>query len=192
MQFEHAFELVGTPTAVIEVFENVPLVAGFLPGASVGERREDGSYPGQLQVTFGPKRLNFKGSLVNTVQREALAGTLRGQAGADVRGAKMAVSMRYQLSATAYGTRVELVSEAELTGILAEFARTGGVVLTQALLDEFAKHLSEHMRAQQATVPDGIDPTPSPQPVKTRPLSVWRLLWQVIKSALGRRSREGG
>lgn len=190
MQFEHAFELVGTPTAVIGVFENVPLVAGFLPGASVGERREDGSYPGQLQVTFGPKRLNFKGSLVNTVQREALAGTLTGQASADVRGAKMAVSMRYQLSATAQGTRVELVSEAELTGILAEFARTGGVAITQALLDEFAKHFSVHMQAQQTPVPDGVAaPLPS-EPVKAAPLSVWRLLWQVLKSAFSRRSRE--
>ena len=80
MKFENAFELAGGPDEVIAVFEDGPLLAGFLPGASVGERKEDGSYPGLLTVSFGPKRLNFKGTLTNTVQREQLAGELDGQA----------------------------------------------------------------------------------------------------------------
>ena len=190
MQFENAFELGGAPAEVIAVFEDVPLMASFLPGASVGERKEDGSYPGLLTVSFGPKRLNFKGTLTNTVQREQLAGELDGHASADVRGAKMMVSMRYRLSPAAAGTRVDLVSEAELTGILAEFARTGGVVVTQALLDEFAKNFSAHMHATRAPLAAGAPaeaPRQSPQA-----LSGFALLLKILKNAFSRRARPGG
>lgn len=189
MRFDNAFELAGTPEQVIAVFEDVPLVASFLPGASVGERREDGSYPGQLTVAFGPKRLAFKGSLANEVDRAGLAGELTGQASADVRGAKMAVNMRYQLAPAAGGTRVTLVSEAELTGILAEFARTGGVVVTQALLDEFAKNFSAHMRAQAAPQPANAPEAPRPVPAPAQALSAFALLLQILKNVFTRRPR---
>ena len=186
MQFESTLELAGAPAEVIAVFEDVPLLASFLPGASVGERKEDGSYPGQLTVAFGPKRLAFKGSLTNTVQREQLAGELAGRASADVRGAKMMVSMRYKLSPAAGGTRVDLVSEAELTGILAEFANTGGVVVTQALLDEFAKNFSAHMRATSGPQAPGAAEAAPPQPAQA--LSVFALLWQILKNLFSRRA----
>ena len=189
MKFENAFELAGGPDEVIAVFENVPVLAGFLPGASVGERKEDGSYPGLLTVSFGPKRLNFKGTLTNTVQREQLAGELDGQASADVRGAKLMVNMRYQLRPAAGGTRVDLVSEAELTGILAEFARTGGVVVTQALLDEFAKNFSAHMQAMRAPAQDGAPDMPRQAP---QTLSAFALLLKIFKNAFSRRPRPGG
>jgi len=190
MQFDNAFELAGTPEQVIAVFEDVPLVASFLPGASVGERREDGSYPGQLTVAFGPKRLAFKGSLTNAVDRAKLAGELTGQASADVRGAKMAVNMRYKLAPAAAGTRVELVSEAELTGILAEFARTGGVVVTQALLDEFAKNFSAHMEASRA--PQAAGAAAEAAPRQSPPaLSAFALLMKILKNTFSRRARPG-
>jgi len=148
-----------------------------------------GSYPGLLTVSFGPKRLNFKGTLTNTVQRDQLTGELDGQASADVRGAKMLVSMRYRLSPAAGGTRVDLVSEAELTGMLAEFARTGGVVVTQALLDEFAKNFSAHMQAVRAGPHAGA---PATQRQAPQALSAFGLLLKILKNAISRRPRPGG
>ena len=39
-------------------------------------------------------------------------------------------------------TQVKLVSEAQLSGLLAEFAKTGGVALTNAILAEFTRRFS--------------------------------------------------
>lgn len=180
MEFRNSFTVEGSPADVIAVFGDTPLVAGFLPGASVGERRDDGSHPGVLAVSFGPKRLNFKGSLVNDARPQELAGTLTGQASSDVRGAKMAVTLDYRLSAAPGGTRVDTVAEAELTGVLAEFARTGGAVVTQALLDAFAQRLSAHMRA---TRPAAVADTAAP-------LSGLGLLLRILKSMFVRRRRD--
>jgi carbon monoxide dehydrogenase subunit G len=161
MHFETRFSLSGTPQAVIEKFADVPLMASFLPGASVEPPAEDGSYPATLVASFGPKRLAFKGLLRNSVDREALRGSLSGQASADVRGARMAVTMTYSLAPAATTgpprTEVLLASEAQLTGVLAEFAKAGGVIVAEALIAEFARRFSTYMDAP--TVPRDAAPT---------------------------------
>jgi uncharacterized protein len=183
MRFDNSFEVAGAPSEVITLFENLPLMTGFLPGASVGERNPDGSYPATLVVSFGPKRIAFRGTVTSHADTAALSGTVDGHASADIRGAKMSVSMHYQLAPSAAGTQVTLVSEAEMTGMLAEFARTGGVAITSALLAEFAGNFSAHVRAlQHPPAPDG-PPAPAP-PAAAGSLSVFKLLRQMLKSAL--------
>lgn len=197
MQFDNRFEVAGTPSEVIALFQDLPLTASFLPGASVGERNADGSYPATLTVAFGPKKIAFKGNLTNEVDVAKLAGKVVGHASADLRGAKMSVTMDYQLAPAPAGTEVTLVSEAEMTGMLAEFAKTGGVIVTQALLAEFAGRFSAHVRAMQPVVAApggdaaasmdgvavGVAPAPAPAPAP-QALSVFALLLQIIKSAL--------
>lgn len=163
MHFETRFQVAGTPETVVEQFSNVPLMASFLPGASVEAPATDGSYPATLIATFGPKKIAFKGTLTNRVDEESLSGTLSGKASADVRGARMAVTMNYQLAPaetpstgvsgvdpTSARTDVRLESDAQLTGVLAEFAKAGGVIVAEALIAEFARRFSAHVEATAA------------------------------------------
>ena len=182
MRFDNEFDVAGTPPEVIALFDDLPLMASFLPGASVGEANPDGTWPATLVVAFGPKRIAFKGKLTNDVDRPNLAGMVTGNASADMRGAKMSVTMNYRLAQCPAGTRVTLVSEAEMTGILAEFARTGGVVLTNALLAEFAGRFSAHVAARRPQLA-GTLPAAAPL-AAAEALPAGALLAQVVKSAL--------
>lgn len=179
MRFDNTFEVAGTPAQVIALFENLPLMASFLPGASLGERHSDGSYPATLVLSFGPKRLTFKGALTAEVDPVHCCGKVVGHASADLRGAKMSVQMNYQLVEAASGTRVTLLSQAEMTGVLAEFAMAGGTVVTQALLAEFAQRLSTHVRSLQTDV-SGTEIATTPQT-----LSAFSLLLRIIQTAMG-------
>ena len=170
MQFENEFDVAADPSQVIGKMDNLPLLASFLPGASVGPVNPDGSYPGTLVVSFGPKRIAFKGTVTHRVDRANLSGVLSGSASADVRGAKMAVTMDYRLveCAGASGqpaTRVKFVSQAQLTGVLAEFAKTGGVVLTNAILAEFARRFSMQFEQAQFELGQFVQPGASAAPV---------------------------
>ena len=182
MRFDNEFEVAGTPPEVITLFDDLPLMASFLPGASVGEANADATWPATLVVAFGPKRIAFKGKLTNEVDRPNLAGKVAGNASADMRGAKMSVTMSYRLAPCPAGTRVMLVSEAEMTGMLAEFARTGGVVVTNALLAEFASRFSAHVAAQRQPATGSLPPAAPPAAAEA--LSAGALLVQVVKSAL--------
>ena len=162
MEFKNEFLLLGTPDEVLLKFADVALMASFLPGASVGPVQPDGTYPTTLTVSFGPKRLNFKGSLLQRVLHEEHAGELSGTATGDVRGTRMAVKLRYSLHEggllnNRIVTRVDMVSNAQLTGVLAEFARTGGAVVTQALLSEFSRRFGEHMTSDPAVAAPALD-----------------------------------
>ena len=181
MRFDNEFEVAGTPPEVIALFDDLPLMAGFLPGASVGEANEDGTWPATLVVAFGPKRIAFKGKLTNEVDRPNLSGMVTGNASADMRGAKMSVTMNYRLAPCPAGTLVTLVSEAEMTGMLAEFARTGGVVVTNALLAEFAGRFSAHVASTRPTEAGALPMSAAPQ---AEALSAGALLLQVAKSAI--------
>ena len=196
MRFENEFEVAGRPAEVIEKLGDLPLMASFLPGASVGPVNPDGSFPGTLVVSFGPKRIAFKGSITNRVDRASRTGVLSGSASADVRGAKMAVTMNYSLEECAPSvpprTRVKFVSEAELTGVLAEFAKTGGVIVTNAILAEFARRFSAQFEpigdaaTPRASAPDALSATSlaaeicksALRAVRNFPGKVWRALAQ--------------
>ena len=178
MRYEHAFEVAGRPAEVIEKFADLPSLAEHLPGASVGPANADGSHPGTLVVSFGPKRIAFKGTVINRVDRAGLCGVLSGTASADVRGTRMAVTMNYTLAESEErpgGTKVRLDSEAQLTGVLAEFAKTGGVIVANAVLAEFAKSFS----AQFVPAPAGAAPPPA---ARAEALSAASLGGHVVRS----------
>jgi len=184
MRFETQFHVPGSPADVIGQFADVPTMAGYLPGASVGPANADGSFPATLVVSFGPKRIAFKGTITNQVDVAARTGVLRGTASADMRAARMAVTMNYTLGDDAAGTRVAIVSEAELTGVLAEFAKTGGVPVTEALLAEFARRLAAAQEVAPAAAGQPVAPAG-----EAAALSAPRLLWQMFTSMLRRWTR---
>ncbi len=179
MHFENRFTVTGTPQAVALQFADVPLMASFLPGASVEAPRADGSFPATLVASFGPKKIAFKGTLTNQVDHKELTGVLTGQASADVRGARMAVTMNYRL-VPAEGpahppmTEVRLASDAQLTGVLAEFAKAGGVIVAEALIAQFARSFSVHSEA----LATGGEPA---VPQRDATLSVWTLMVALIR-----------
>jgi len=72
-------------------------------------------------------------------------------------------------------TLVTLTSDAELGGVLADFARTGGVPFAKALMQDFSRRVAEEF-ATDAPVQQ-----PTSEPV---PLAAHGLLWQVIKAKL--------
>ena len=71
------------------------------------------------------------------------------------------------------GSIVALKAEAELSGVLADFARTGGVPVANALMAGFAKHLAEEFAAETSSAP-------------VAPLAAHTLLWAIIRDKLAR------
>jgi uncharacterized protein len=166
MRFEGEFSVPGKPAVVIQRFADVERMTRCMPGAVIEGRDEEGNYTGGMLVAFGPKKIKFKGRVAVETDAAALTGSLRGRGAADMRAARIEVRISYALRddpATTGATLVTLTSDAELGGVLADFARTGGVPLAE----EFAT--------------DAPVQKPASEPV---PLAAHGLLWQVIKAKL--------
>jgi carbon monoxide dehydrogenase subunit G len=183
MHFEGEFSVSGTPDEVIRRFADVERMARCMPGAVIEGRDEDGNYLGAMLVSFGPKKLRFKGRVAVETDLAAHTGSLHGRGAADMRAARIGVRINYALRddpSASRSTLVKLTSDAELGGVLADFARTGGVPFANALMQDFSRRVAEEFATE---APRQEAPA---QPV---PLAAHRLFWQVIKARLAQFAR---
>jgi carbon-monoxide dehydrogenase small subunit len=127
-------------------------------------------------VKLGPIAAAFGGSAVIERDDEAMRGIIRG-AGSDRRsGSRTRGEVHYRLTPENDGdTRVSVLVEYSLQGMLAQFSRTSLVQeLGKRLVAEFAGNLDRHLRGAGADVA---------APMRA-PLQAGSLLWQVLRERL--------
>lgn len=191
MHFEGEFSVPGKPADVIRRFADVPRMAGCMPGAVLEPQAEDGSWPGAMVVSFGPKKINFKGRVTTSFDDDALTGSLTGRGSADMRAARIGVKLGFTLRddpfAPTPATIVKIVSDAELGGVLADFARTGGEAVANAIMADFAKRAAAEFARDEAPA------TTTPEPVPpAAPLAAHTLFWIALKASMAQFARKLG
>jgi carbon monoxide dehydrogenase subunit G len=210
MHFTGEFRVPGTPDEVIRRFADVPRMTGCMPGAVLDEQAPDGSWPGRMIVAFGPKKVAFKGRVTCVFDFENHTGSLHGRGSADLRAARIGVKVGFALhaapGAAPPATLVKIVSDAELGGVLADFARTGGVAVANVIMADFAKRAAQEF-ARETPTPSPASPEPaspeSASPESASPpapdarrsdpepaaLSAHGLFWAVLKLQFARLAR---
>jgi carbon monoxide dehydrogenase subunit G len=204
MHFEGEFKVPGKAEDVIRRFADVPRMSRCMPGAVLEPQAEDGTWPGAMVVAFGPKKINFKGRVTTAFDFDALTGSLHGRGSADMRAARIGVKVNFALrndsAAKVATTVVKIVSDAELGGVLADFARTGGTAVANVIMADFARRAAAEFGRHETAeaVPSAVEApalvsdVPNNATATQRPLSVGRpdpvplaahtLLWAVIKA----------
>lgn len=178
MLFEGAFRVPGRPEDVIVKFTDVERMARCMPGASIEGRDEEGNYVGAMTVAFGPKRIKFRGKVNCQFDIPGCSGTLRGRGAADLRAARIEVRTAFTVSTdteaeeSAPFSVVALTAEADLQGVLADFARTGGAALANVIMEDFAKRL-----ATEFSEVGGGEQAPAA-------MSAHKVVWRAIKAKL--------
>ncbi len=193
MHFEGEFRVPGRPEEVLQRFADVERMVCCMPGASIGGRDQDGNYLGAMLVAFGPKKIKFRGKIACEVDPPTRTGRLHVRGAADLRAAarievRVVYTLREDPAAASRTSIVALTSDAELGGVLADFARTGGIAVANALMETFAQRVAEEFGHEPpvATPSEASTQSPPPSPPH-RPvaLSAHFLVWAVIKAKLG-------
>jgi carbon monoxide dehydrogenase subunit G len=181
VHFAGEFRVPGKGEDVIRRFADVPRMARCMPGAVLETQAEDGSWPGAMVVSFGPKRINFKGKATCEFDFQALTGSVHGRGTADMRSARIGVKVSFALADAADTSKpetvVKIVSDAELGGVLEDFAKTGGIAVANVIMTDFARRAAEEF-AKDAPPPSVAEAAAAPP----APLAAQGLLWVVIKA----------
>src|SRR5436309_3406975 len=153
MKLEQSFEVAAPPERVWQALIDVERVAPCLPGAAVTGREEDGGYDGTFSVKIGPTTASYAGKLkLEQVDDAARTATIQAN-GTDRRGQGGARATITSSLHDADGgiTRVEVVTDYQITGRLARFGR-GGMIedIAERLLKEFAQRLQESLAGEDA------------------------------------------
>jgi uncharacterized protein len=177
MKLEQAFEVQAPIERVWEALIDLERVAPCLPGATITDRDEDGTYHGEFKVKLGPTTAAYRGTVkiedadaaTHTATMRAKGTDKRGQGGANA-------TIVNKLTASGAATRVEAVTDFTITGRLARFGR-GGMIedISNRLMRDFATCLQSRIAAPPAPsgeavttgaeAPEsvaGADPDPAP------------------------------
>jgi uncharacterized protein len=155
MKLEQSFEVAAPIDQVWHALNDLERVAPCLPGASITDHDDDGTYHGEFQVKLGPTTASYRGTIkIEEADESAHRATLSAR-GTDKRGQGGAsATIVNTLSEHEGGTRVEAVTDFHITGRLARFGR-GGMMedISNRLMRDFATCLSS--RLAEAPAPSG-------------------------------------
>lgn len=156
-----------------------------LPGAQLGADRGDGTYEGSIAVSFGPIKAVFRGEADLNYDQASKSCKIVGR-GQDQRGQSRANATAL-ISALAEGAKTRLTVDGSfnVSGPLAQFARTGGVHLARQLLAEFATNLSARLTGREGETNAAATQASAPRELQGFSL-LWRTLVAWIASMFGR------
>jgi carbon monoxide dehydrogenase subunit G len=207
MIIRNSFRIPAPPAAAWVVLNDIPRVARCAPGAELLEEREDGSYVGTVAVRLGPVSLSFKGVFAYKEKDEANYRVVADASGneAKARGTARAV-VTFTLAPDGTGTRVDVESDVQLAGSIAQYGRGAALIQStaQVIIDQFATNLAKEFNADQPPVaaptaaapvaapvesaagdgapapaaqPEPLVAPPRPLPPSAKPISLTSVLW---------------
>ena len=152
--FGQSFTVSHSPDVVWAFFDNIEQVAACLPGASLKGAPVDGRVEGQIRVKLGPIAAEFQGSAEIERDEATQTGRIVG-AGKDRRSdstTRGVVTYAVKSGDTPGTTRVDLSIGYTLTGMLAQFGRSGLVEdVANRLINAFATNLQARLSQGDAS-----------------------------------------
>jgi uncharacterized protein len=158
MKLEQSFEVDAPIEQVWTALIDLEKVAPCLPGASITDHDEDGTYRGEFQVKLGPTTAAYRGTVkIESADAETHTATLAAR-GTDKRGqgGASATIVNTLHETEGGGTRVDAETDFTITGRLASFGR-GGMIkdISNRLMRDFAACLQQRLAAEPAGAMSG-------------------------------------
>ena len=198
MEINNAFNVSLPPAEAWAVLMDIEHIAPCMPGAEVTETVDKKTYKGRVSVRLGPVALTFDGVAQFEAIDEARRQARVSARGADPKGRGGAeAKVNFSLAADGDGTRVDIHTDLQLSGSIAQYGRGAGMIadLASQLIDQFANNLDAQLTAKSgdaATASDGATTANDGEPVipaATAPISGLnlglRVLWNAIKRFFG-------
>ena len=178
MRIENGFDVQASRQAAWALLTDVPRVVPCMPGASLERTIDDQTWEVLQTVKLGPISLQFRSDVKQEQLSEAdgiavltvNAKEVKGKGGAEA-------TIRSSLRPTETGTRVDLATELELRGAVAQYGRPVLGSVAEELTRQFATCLAA-MLAKEG---------PAEQAPQAKPIGGLRLLLRSLWRRLFRR-----
>jgi carbon monoxide dehydrogenase subunit G len=180
MKIEKSFELPHARELVWHRMNDVYFVAQCLPGASIVEDLGEQRYKGRMSVKVGPMAAAFDGEVAIDSRLREWTAVVSGK-GADARSSSRATgAMTYRLNegSSPGTTRVEVVSDINLAGPLAQFSK--GAVM-QEVANRITAEFVRNFESALSAAPGAVNAGPQESTASSQPLDAGNLLWSILR-----------
>lgn len=189
MDIKNTFEVPLPPADTWTVLMDIQRIAPCMPGAELLEVIDPQTYKGRVSVKLGPVALAFVGTAKfeeideanHTARVKAQGNDSKGRGGAHA-------LVTFQLAPIATGTRVDVDTDLNLTGSVAQYGRGAGIIQSVAtqLIGQFAQSLRTMLAQHSAPVAASETSetsaafTPPPSPPAAQPVSGFSLIARAL------------
>ena len=196
MQLENSFTVPAAPDAAWDILLDVPRIAPCMPGAELTETVGEHSYKGNAKLRVGPVALTFSGeATITEIDTENRVATVEAK-GNDTKGRGAASArLEFRLVADGAGSRVDITSDIDLTGSIAQYGRASGLIdaIAGQIIADFAENLATEIGASgapeaapaESAPDDAAAPAPAAAPPSDNSISgirlFFRALWSMIR-----------
>ncbi|HYH41770.1 MAG TPA: SRPBCC domain-containing protein [Burkholderiales bacterium] len=134
----------AAPRTVWELLSDPKAVVSCVPGATLGEEHEDGSFDGSLMVKFGPARVTFKARIELEIDDAAMTGSVISRGKDSQGGTRFSAKMGFSVieNTEQQGATVLIKGENEITGKLSGIVEAGAKIVIKRMSAEFAENLA--------------------------------------------------
>ena len=197
MQIENQFPVDAPPDTVFAFLVDINRVVGCMPGAELSEVVDPTTFKGKVKVKVGPITVAYSGTARISERDEASRTAKLTADGRETTGpgsAQASATMKVQTAGD--GSLVEIVTEYQVRGRVANFGRGVMEDVSKRLIKDMANCIQANLEADDPAVEDDVaaaversTPAPAtvPRPQATAaPVSAFSLLWHLIKLRVGR------
>lgn len=119
-------------------------VVDCVPGATLGEQHEDGSFDATLQVKFGPAKVTFRARVAVEFDEAAMSGRVTSKGKDNQGGTRFNASMGFKVvkQADAAGSTVPIDAQVDIAGRLASLVESGAALVVKRMTAEFSERLA--------------------------------------------------
>jgi carbon monoxide dehydrogenase subunit G len=133
-------------------------VVSCIPGASLGEQFEDGSFSGSVPVKFGPLRVSFGARISLELDEPVMQGTISAKGKDGNGGTRFTASASFSVLGDEEGnpSTILMIGEINLTGKLASVAEASATTVVGRMTKEFTDNFAALCTQQGAPVGDDV------------------------------------
>jgi uncharacterized protein len=148
VKLENSFEVPAPPEQAWGLLMDVPRTIPCMPGAQLDETVDDRHWKATMAVKLGPISLSFKTDLEQREVDEAARRVTLAAKAREARGrGNAAATIQSSLTPQDDGTRVDIVTDLQLTGAVAQYGRGLVADVSSQLVGQFADCLKKQLAA---------------------------------------------
>jgi carbon monoxide dehydrogenase subunit G len=134
----------SAPKTVWDLLSDPRAVVDCVPGATLGDQHEDGSFDAGVTVKFGPAKVSFKAKVALELDAAAMTGNVTSRGKDNQGGARFHTTMTFKVveQPEAPGSTILIAAQVEISGRLATLIETGASLVVKRMTAEFSQRLA--------------------------------------------------
>lgn len=144
IEVNERIEVPSAPRIVWDLLSDPRAVVACVPGAALGDEREDGSFDATLTVKFGPAKVTFRARVALELDGAAMVGHVASRGKDSQGGTRVKATMTFKVvEGEAPGSSaIPIDARVEISGRLATLVEGGATLVVKRMTGEFSERLA--------------------------------------------------